>query len=198
MHLRSLSAAALALALGASACGGPTITRDRDASVPMPTAATWSWAARDSMVSQYEMDPAAQNPMVHQWVQAAIEQEMTQRGFRLVGSPGEASLVVSYHIGIKRESQLQTTTSGMSMGYGGGWYGGYGWGYYGAPAFATSTTREVQYHSGGLLMYIRDRESNRIAWRGLLTTDIHDPNQIRQEGVSRAVHETMGDLRAGN
>jgi hypothetical protein len=197
MHRPSLSSAVTVLALGTSACGGPTITRDRDVGVPMPASATWSWAPRDT-VSQYELDPAAQNPMLHQWVQAAIEREMQQRGFRQVGSPGEATLVVSYHIGIKRESELQTTTSGMAMGYGGGWYGGYGWGYYGAPSFATSTTREVQYHSGGLLMYIRDRESNRIAWRGLLTTDIHDPNHIRQEGVDRAVHETLGDLRAGS
>jgi len=192
MRRHFLSVATLAVA--AAACGGPTITRDRDPAVAMPSGATWSWAPRDSMVSQYEMDPAAQNPMLHQWVQGSIEQEMQQRGFRQVGSPGEATLLVSYHIGIKRESQLQTTTTGMSAG----WYGGYGWGYYGAPTFATSTTREIQYHSGGLLMYIRDRSTGRIAWRGLLTTDIHDPNQIRLEGVQRAAHETMGDLRAGS
>lgn len=192
--MRSQSAAVAAmLALGTAACG-PNITRDRDASVPMPVGATWSWAQRDTMVSQYEMDPAAQNPMLHQWVQGAIEQEMQSRGFRQVGSPGEATLILSYHIGIKRETQLQTTTTGMSAG----WYGGYGWGYYGAPTFASSTTREVEYASGGLLMYIRDRASNRVAWRGFLTTDIHDANRIRQEGAVRAVHETMGDLRAGN
>jgi hypothetical protein len=192
--MRILSAgAAAALILGATACG-PNITRDRDASVPLPSGATWSWAARDSMVSEYEMDPAAQNPMLHQWVQGAIERELGRRGFRQVGSPGEAALVVTYHIGIRRESQLQTTSTGISAG----WYGGYGWGYYGAPTFATSTTREVEYASGGLLLYIRDRASDRIAWRGLLTTDIHDPNRIRQEGVDRAVSSTLGDLRAGN
>jgi hypothetical protein len=191
--MRLLSAAATVLALGAAACG-PNVTRDRDTSVAMPVGATWAWAPRDTIVSQYEMDPAAQNPMLHQWVQGAIEQEMQQRGFRQVGSAGEATLLLSYHVGIRRETQLQTTTTGMSAG----WYGGYGWGYYGAPTFATSTTREVQYTSGGLLMYIRDRVTNRVGWRGLFTTDISDPNRIRQEGVVRAVHETMGDLRAGS
>jgi len=189
--------AVAALALSAAACG-PNISRDRDASVPMPAAATWSWGTRDT-VSRYEMDPAAQNPMLHQWVQGAMEREMEARGFRQVGSPGEAVLVVTYHIGLKRDTELQTTSTGVSMygGYG-GWYGGYGWGMYGAPTYGSSTTREVEYATGGLLVYIRDRATGRVAWRGLFKSDVHDPNQIHMEGVTNAVHALYGDLRAGN
>ena len=182
-----------ALALATAACGGPSITRDRDPNVPIPVGATWAWGARDT-VSRYEMDPAAQNPILHQRVQAAVETEMQARGFTKVDLPSQANLVVTYHIGIKRESELQTTTSGMSAG----WYGGYGWGMYGAPTFATSTTREVQYQTGGLLIYIRNRADSRVAWRGLFTTDIHDPDRVPAEAVTRAVNTTFGDLRAGS
>lgn len=197
-HQLRLGAAVSALALATAACGGPNITRDRDPSVPLPVSATWAWGTRDT-VSRYELDPAAQNPILHQRVQAAVEAEMQARGFTKVDLPGQANLVVTYHIGIKRDTELQTTSTGVSMygGYG-GWYGGYGWGMYGAPTYGTSTTREVEYKSGGLLIYIRNAADGRVAWRGLLTTDIHDPDRIPAEGVVRAVNVTFGDLRAGN
>jgi len=188
--------AALALVAG---CASHEINAQRDSSVPIPASPTWAWGRRDTVVSQYELDPVAQNPMLHQRIVRAIEANLTQRGWHMIEDPSQANLVVTYHVGLKRESAIQTTTTGVGVygapGYG-GWYGGYGWGYYGAPAWgATTTTQQVHYNTGGLLIYVREASSGRVAWYGLFKKDIHDVDQIREEGIIAAVNGTLKELR---
>jgi hypothetical protein len=177
-----------AVALGLAACG-PSITADRDPSVPIPAGATWAWGRRDT-VSHYEMDPAVNNQVLHQSVQTAIIQTMTQKGFKQVEDASQATLLLTYHVGIKREQTYETTTTGV-----GGWYGGYGWGYYGAPTFTTSTTRPVEYRTGALLVYLRDRASGKVAWQGLYTKDVHDTHKVDHAKVQEAVDDLFATLK---
>lgn len=182
---------ALAAILFTTACG-PDITTQRDSSVPMPAKPTWAWGVRDT-VSHYELDPAAQNPMLHQHVQAAIEDKLTRDGWKKVDDPSQAAVLVTYHIGIKREVgyQTTTTTSGAPSPY----WGGYGWGYYGAPSFSTSTTTPYDYKQGGLLVIVRDRASGKVAWQGLFKKEVTETARVSQENVQRAVNDLLRDLK---
>jgi uncharacterized protein DUF4136 len=175
-------------ALSIAACG-PSISADRDPSVPIPAGATWAWGQRDT-VSHYELDPVVNNKMLHQSVQTAIIQTMTNKGFKQVEDPSQATLLLTYHVGIKREQTYETTTTGV-----GGWYGGYGWGYYGAPTFTSSTTRPVEYRTGALLVYLRDRASGKVAWQGLYTKDVHDTMKVPHEKVQEAVDDLFATLK---
>lgn len=182
---------ALVTVLFAAACG-PDITTNRDSSVPFPKQPSWAWGARDT-ISHYELDPAAQNPLLHQHVQAAIENTLQREGWKLVNDPSQANVLVTYHIGIKRETVLQTTvtTSGAPSPY----WGGYGWGYYGAPSFSTSTTTPYDYKQGGLLVIVRDRESGKVAWQGLFKKEVTETARVSQENVQRAVDDLLRDLK---
>jgi hypothetical protein len=193
---RFAAVAVLTLAVG---CSSYEVNAQRDSSVPIPASPTWAWGRRDSVVSQYELDPVAQNPMLHQRVIAAIEANLNKRGWHKVEDASQANLIVTYHIGLKRESAMQTTTTGAGVygtpGYG-GWYGGYGWGYYGAPAWgATTTTQVVNYNTGGLLIFVREGSSGKVAWYGLFKKDVHDVDQIHEEGIIAAVNATLKELR---
>jgi len=177
--------------LFAFACG-PDIATQRDSSVPMPAHPSWAWGVRDT-ISHYELDPAAQNPMLHQHVQAAIESSLGKDGWKRVDDPSQANVIVTYHIGLKRDVQYQTTTT--TSGGASPYWGGYGWGYYGAPTFASSTTTPYEYKQGGLLVIVRDRASGKVAWQGLFKKEVQETARISQENVQRAVDDLLRDLK---
>ena len=183
---RLLSALAGLLAL---ACGGPDIITNRDGSVPLPKQPTWAWAPRDT-VSRYELDPVAQNPVLHQRVVQAIDSTFRREGWKRVDDPSQAQVMVSYHIGIKRTQQLQTTTTSS-----GGYYGGYRWGYYGAPTFATSTTQAVEYNEGALMVVVRDRATGKVAWEGVFKKRVDDTIRVTPENIQRGVDQLLAELK---
>jgi len=182
---RQLTALAALLAV---ACGGPEIITKRG-SVPLPKQPTWAWGARDT-VSRYELDPVAQNPELHQRVVQAIDSTFRREGWKRVDDPSQAQVIVTYHIGIKRTTQLQTTSTSS-----GGYYGGYRWGYYGAPTFVTSTTQEVEYNEGALMVVVRDRATGKVAWEGVYKKRIEDTIKVTPENIQRGVDQLLAELK---
>ncbi|HTR76956.1 MAG TPA: DUF4136 domain-containing protein [Gemmatimonadaceae bacterium] len=172
----------------AFACGGPSITVNRNSDVPVPKNPTWAWGRRDT-VSKYELDPLAESPEVHNMVQVAIEQNLAKRGWTKVDQPANAQIIVTYHIGVRRSVEYQTTTTGVS----GGWYGGYGWGYYGAPTYMSSTTTPVNYNEGALLVVLRVAPSYQVAWDGLYKKELQKMHPA-QKDVQAAVDYLLNDL----
>jgi hypothetical protein len=174
----------------AAACGaGAEITTNRDKSVPVPAEPTWAWGRKDT-VSHYELDPAAENMDLHRLVQESIESALAGKHWKKV-DPDQAQLLVTYHIGIRRGTDYQTTTTGM----GGGWYGGYGWGYYGAPTYVVVTEHPINYTQGALLMVVRDRASNLVAWNGLYKKDVHEGARPTRETIQGVVNDLLRDFR---
>lgn len=173
------------------ACGGADITVRRDSKVPLPKPATWAWGTRDT-VSRYELDPVAQNGSLHAKVKQSIEHTLAGKGWKEVDDPSQAQVIVTYHIGIKRTTELQGTTSTMG---GGGWYGGYGWGVYGAPTYSSTNIRPVDYTTGGLLVIVRDRGTGALAWEGLFKKDVSNADRINLDNVPKAVNELLADLQ---
>jgi len=174
----------------AVACGSVAeITTNRDKTVPLPNEPTWAWGRKDT-VSHYESDPAAENADLHRLVQESIESALAHKHWRKSDDPSQAQLLVTYHIGVKRGEVIETSTATVS-----GWYGGYGWGYYGAPTYMVTSSAPVPYNQGALLIIVRDRASNLVAWNGLYKKDIHDPPQISRDRVESAVNDLLRDFR---
>jgi len=187
--IRQLSVAVL---FAAAACAtGPDISSQRDANVPIPTPTTWAWGKRDT-IHAYELDPAvAQNSILHSRIQQSIEKNLTARGWRKVDDPNTASVIVTYHVGLKRSTELQ----GTSTSTGSGWYGGYGWGVYGAPTYTSTNMREVEYGTGALLVFVRDRATNNVAWQGLYKKEVSDVDRSTPESIQRAVDALLAELK---
>ena len=185
--IRQLTALTAVLAV---ACGGPDITVRRDSNIPMPKPATWAWGVRDT-VSQYELDPVAQNSMLHSRVKQSIEKTLAAKGWNQVNDQSQAQLIVTYHIGLKRSVEMQGTTTSM----GGGWWGGYGWGVYGAPTYSSTNIRPVEYNTGGLLVLVRDRASGNLAWEGLYKKEVQNTDRVNVENLQKAVDELLADLK---
>lgn len=178
-------------ALVAVACAsGAEITTNRDKTVPLPAEPTWAWGRKDT-VSHYEQDPLAENPDLHLLIQESIEYSLSSKHWKKVDDPEQAQLLVTYHVGVKRGTEYQTTTTGM----GGGWYGGYGWGYYGAPTYVVMTETPINYTQGALLIVVRDRASNHVAWNGLYKKDIHENPHPTRDAVQGAVSDLLRDFR---
>jgi hypothetical protein len=188
--LRQLTALTAVLLV---ACGGPDITVRRDSKVPLPKPATWAWGVRDT-VSHYELDPVAQNSTLHSKIRQSIETSLASKGWKDVDDAAQAQVIVTYHVGIKRTTELVGTTSTMG-GYGGGWWGGYGWGVYGAPTYSSTNIRPVDYTTGGLLVIVRDRGTGDIAWEGLYKKEVTSLERVRLENVPTAVDELLADLK---
>lgn len=177
-------------ALVALACGSTAeITTTRDKTVPLPKEPTWAWGRKDT-VSQYESDPAAENLDLHRLVQESIEGALAHKHWKKIDDPNQAQLLVTYHIGVKRGEQIQTQT--MTTG---GWYGGYGWGYYGAPTYVVMNSTPIPYNQGALLVIVRDRASNLVAWNGLYKKDVHENPHPTRDAVQSAVNDLLRDFR---
>jgi Domain of unknown function (DUF4136) len=189
--IRQLSVAAL---FAAAACAtGPDISTQRDANIPIPTPTTWAWGKRDT-ISHYELDPSvAQNTILHSRIQQAIDKNLATKGWRKVDDPSQAQVVLTYHVGIKRTVELQG--SSMSSGSGYGAYGGYGWGVYGAPTYTSTNIRPVEYKQGALLVLVRDRASNNVAWQGLYKKEVNDTDRSTPESIQHIVDALLSDLK---
>jgi hypothetical protein len=124
-------------------------------------------------------------------VQMAIQENLKERGWSLVQDPAAAQLLVTYHVGLKRETEYASTTTAV----GGGWWGGYGWGYYGAPTYVVTTTSPMEYMQGALLIVVRDAHSDAVAWQGLFKKDVSHTTTVTQEGVNTAVNSLLEKLK---
>jgi len=53
----------------------------------------------------------------------------------------------------------------------------------------------VEYKQGGVLVYVRDRASGKVAWSGLYTKDVHDTDKVTAETIQRGADELLRDLK---
>ncbi|HET9292881.1 MAG TPA: DUF4136 domain-containing protein [Gemmatimonadales bacterium] len=178
MNLSSSGTLLAGLALAAAACG-PTITSDRDESIPMAQGATYVWAGGETVGKQ--VDPTVQNEIVHQRIQTSINKEMQEKGFRRIENVDEADFYVRYYLSLKRETSYVSSTTGVYGGYGWGWGYGYGGG--------VTTTTPIETTTGGLVVDVVQRQSNKLAWRGMIQGDApdHPPSQ-------REIDDAMGRI----
>ena len=174
---RVFAAAAAAAMLGLAGCGPVDHSRVTVISEPMAfTGHTFAWQHVDAPPanSVFGAQAIVDNPIFRQQVEQAVNQAMVAKGYQLV-RPEQAELLLGYHVGVQRQTRTETVQNPQSMGmqpmgpmvcgrYGCGPAFGWGWGWYGPP---TTSTRQVSYTEGGLMLDISDAKTSQLVWRAL-------------------------------
>src|SRR5262249_50701422 len=148
-----------------------------------------------------EAEGILDNPIAHQRLERFIAAELAAKGYRQVGDPREATLLVDYHLGIKertgtvrterptgayipvttRQDRNRTCPARLV------------WGPYGPPAV---TYRPFTYREGTLVVDIDDRASGLTAWRVVGQRRLN-PADEAEEPLRRTVERLLRDLPAG-
>lgn len=137
---------------------------------------------RDADFSQlksfaYKSTTPAEDQLMDRRIVAAIEQELSNEGLQKVDA--NPDVYVTYHAAT--QTQRSWNTTGMGYGYGPGWYGGGGMG--------TTTTREVQYEVGTLVIDVWDAKRKQLVFRGSASGTLSDNPQKLAKGIQKAVEE---------
>jgi hypothetical protein len=184
------------LALAVLAGCGPRVTTQRDSWIPIPRGATYAWGggSHDTVHVSGERDLPSESAILAGQIRAAIDTQMTAKGFRLADST-QADFLVHYHVGTRQHAEAVTSAEPSPPGVSCGgvypcWEGEYTWGYWGAPE---QSSVAVVYREGQLMVDLIERSSGKLAWRGLYhETNYRTP--VTQQVIKEAVAKTMKSL----
>ena len=141
-----------------TACSSVTVRTDFDPEYDFGSFKTYRWASTDEINPNDEL---AKHPLVYKRVQAAVDQTMKEKGFRMIES-GDPDVVVVVNAGVKERMQVHQTG-----GYYRGWYDPW-WGPYGGQ------THVSYYEEGTLVIDLVSWKSKELAWRGMGTGILKD------------------------
>ena len=125
----------------------------------------------------YKSTTPAEDQLMDRRIVAAIEQELVNEGLQQVDA--NPDVYVTYHAAT--QTQRSWNTTGMGYGYGPGWYWGGGMG--------STTTREVQYEVGTLVVDVWDPQRKQLVFRGSASGTLSDNPQKLAKGIQKAVEE---------
>ncbi len=189
MRLVLVPATALALA----ACG-PAITVTQDPSVPLPGAATYAWGPPPQNVPN-QQGVVEQSPVIQQRVRTAIDNELRDKGYRLVDST-QAAFMVRFAVGSRMNvtevnSQSATAAGVASSNVCGGASCWSGWDY----GWDGGQTTDAMQRQSGVVVDLVDRRTGTLAWRGIYAKEATGKVPT-QEAVQEAVDKLFAKLPA--
>lgn len=104
-------------------------------------------------------DPFADNTLLRKRIRAAVDANLTGRGFAVVEDPADADFLVTY--GVVLDEKLRVNGSGASFG------GGYGYGRWPVGFGGYSGAANVSdYQEATLVLDFLEPESKELLWRG--------------------------------
>lgn len=143
--VQSAGAAVVALALGA--CATITVGSHAEPTIDLRQFYTYEWGPRDLLpISDARLD---QDPTFHDYLQGAIEKELTRHGLERASATRPADLLIHYHATIA--TRIDVNRADRERGY-----------CYGDDCSA----HVMEYEAGTLVIDIVDTRSNRVIWRG--------------------------------
>jgi len=120
---------------------------------------------------------------------SGFDAELAKKGLTKKAS-GPVDLVIVYQLALSQEKELNTYSSGYSMGpgWGGGYYGGYG-GYGGG----TSTTSISVITTGTVSLDMYDEATKKLVWRGIAvkTVDTGAKPEKREKNIAKAAAKML-------
>jgi len=161
-------------------CSSVKVITDFDPEYDFSTFKTYRWADANEINPDDEL---AKAPLVYRRVQAAVDRELADKGFKLVDSE-KCDFVVIAHAGVKEKTRIHHTG-----GFYGGWYDPF-WGAYGG------TTHVSHYEEGTLVLDIVYWETKELAWRGMGTSvlrNMDEPEKVTKN-VNNWVKEILKDF----
>ncbi len=166
----------LALVVLVSACGGAKVVIDYDNSADFSQFKTFAYQ---------EGSPVTDNPLVDQRIVAAIERHLTQEGLQKIDS--NADLHVTYHAATGQQSEYYTTGYGYGVGPGWRWGGG----------MASTTTREVSYTVGTLVVDIWDVSDKQLVFRGSASGTVSEDPSKSTENINKVMAQIFENYPPG-
>lgn len=143
-------------AMAVSACGGLSTSQDYAPGTDFAAMRSWDW-----MPNQGETTNAPNNALIDQRLQTAVENQMEAMGHtRDTSNP---DFHVGYHLILDDQVNYETVNSYWGTGYNYGMYGSM----YPMGGMATSSTREVHYTMGTLIIDFFDADEQELLWRGV-------------------------------
>lgn len=167
--------------LAVSACGGISVSQDYAPGTDFAAMRTWDW-----MPNQEETANVGNNALDAQRLRTAVQGELEARG--AVRDTENPDFHVGYHLILDEQVDYQTVNSY----WGGGWnYGMYG-SMYPMGGMSTSSTQEIHYTVGTLIIDFFDADERELLWRGVgegNVTPSQDPvsRQARANDAVRAI-----------
>lgn len=152
---RPLLLATLAASLG---CATVSVQTEFDARTDFAKFKTYDFV---TSVPGQEQAPAVRNPVVRQWINAAVERELAARGLGRAATGVRPDFLVAYHAWGKTKIEVSQYGYGY---YPGPYYYGYGMYPYGAASGVVTDVRE--YKEGTFVLDFVDNETKLLAWRG--------------------------------
>ncbi|MDX1393539.1 MAG: DUF4136 domain-containing protein [Gemmatimonadota bacterium] len=185
---RFRTALGFVIALAVTACSGLSVVSDYDPSGDFGSYQTYSWLPD----AESEGSGIAQDPLVDGRIRAAIDNDLTAKGFQKVDDGGD--FAVGYQISTREEVSYTTMYSG---------WGGYGYGYgYWGPSVGMSSSSTTQHTStiGQLLIGVFDQGSKELVWRSTGEKTISDRQRSpeeAQENINNIISRVMESFPPG-
>jgi hypothetical protein len=122
-----------------------------------------------------------------QRLESAIDNVLQRKGLRAV-TTGTPDFKVGYHVTLQGMTDYRTINNSYGYGWGGWGYGGYG--------TTVSTTQQVHWTEGTLIIDIVDGATNELAWRGIATGEVDRARtpEEREELINEAVAQMFADF----
>jgi hypothetical protein len=127
---------------------------------------TYSWE---------EIKPA--NSLWDARIKKAVDAQLAAKGWTQVASGGDVAVVAI------KTSQTQRTLQTFYDGLGGGW----GWRRFGGGGFGGSTTTEVDYKVGTLVIDLYDAKTKQLIWRGSAQDTVSDKATQNEKNLNKGV-----------
>jgi hypothetical protein len=168
------------LGLFFTACATYSVRYDYEARADYSTFKTFDWYASSRLGKDQERK--VDDPIMDRRVAAAVERELTARGFRRETAADPDFLVTYYPV--YRDMKYQTA---QEIGFGGWGFRPFGVG------ISTVTSQEHRYKEGTLVLEIMDFRTNQRVWQAAAEgalTDLRTPQDADRQ-VSSAVHQML-------
>lgn len=170
-------------------CSAFSVMSDYDRKYDFRTFQTYRWPAENEGIRKG--DVLVENPLVYKRVQAAVNQQLQVKGFRLTGSK-DADFIVYAHAGVKKRRTYHQSF-GVEVPFGPyRWYRPW-WGPYGGYTYVS------YYDEGSLVIDIIDARTKDLAWRGVATRVVRDYRTAEdmQRDINEAVTKILKNFPPG-
>lgn len=175
----------LLCALAIAGCAGVPVRTDHDADTRFETFRNFAWLepAHDQVA-----DPVLDSQLLGTKVRRAAVANLTARGYREVPAD-RADFLVTYHTA----SRERMRDSNVTIGW------GFGRGYYHRghrSIWVDQTYWNDSFQEGTLMLDVIDASSNRLVWRGWVSTRVHR-DSFTDAAVERAVSDILARFPPG-
>ncbi len=162
-------------------CAAYSIQYDLDPSADFRAYRTFEWYASSKRAKGQK---AGGSEIMDRRVRAAVEAQLTAKGYAAAAAGAEPDFLVTYYP-VYKDRRYRTTTT---VGVGGGWrYRPWGYG------VGTRFSEVRHYKEGTIVVEVVDGRSNQLVWQcaavGALT-NLQDPEDAREQ-VAKAVADML-------